>query len=148
VVLGHIRVGAVVPRLRSRFVLDAHDVICLPPDRATTNITLWHELGHVAIRVRYEDGEDVARTSEEFCSIYSVARMSPGVIDEDRIPYLGEPSAPAEEWPGICRRALEYREDHYDYIPTLDELIHLVNAIETGFDASLEHDPIYRSDDD
>ncbi|MFW5900478.1 MAG: hypothetical protein ACOCTH_01720, partial [Halodesulfurarchaeum sp.] len=44
-------------------------LICLPPDKHTTNITLWHELGHVAIRVRYERGEDVAKTSEEFCSI-------------------------------------------------------------------------------
>ena len=42
--------------------------------------------------------------------------MSPEVIDESRIPYLGKPSVPREEWPGICRRALEYREDHRDYI--------------------------------
>jgi hypothetical protein len=91
-------------------------LICLPPDEPTANITLWHELGHVAIRVRYEDGEDVAKTSEEFCSIYSVARMPPGAIDEDRIAYLGYPDAPREEWPEICRRALEYREDHHDYI--------------------------------
>lgn len=91
-------------------------LICLPPNSPTTNVTLWHELGHVAIRVRYENGEDVAKTSEEFCSIYSVARMPPEAIDENKIPYIGEPSVPREEWPGICKRALEYRTDHHDYI--------------------------------
>jgi hypothetical protein len=91
-------------------------LICLPPDEHTTNVTLWHELGHVAIRVRYEDGMDVAKTSEEFCSIYSVARMSPETIDEGRIPYLGQPTVSQENWPHICQRALEYREDNHDYI--------------------------------
>jgi len=45
-------------------------------------------------------------------------------------------------------RVLAFRNEcvrlfpHDDYIPTLDELIHLVSAIETGFDAPLEHDPM------
>lgn len=96
-------------------------LICLPPDEHTTNVTLWHELGHVAIRVRHENGEDVAKTSEKFCSIYSVARMPGEVIDEDRVPYLGEPSAPREDWPDICQRALEYRKDNQDYIQQCKE---------------------------
>jgi hypothetical protein len=96
-------------------------LICLPPDEHTTNITLWHELGHVAIRVRHENGDDVAKTSEEFCSIYSVGRMSPEVIDENRVPYLGEPSVPIEEWPDICQRALAYREDNRNYIQQCKE---------------------------
>lgn len=33
---------------------------------------------------------------------------------------------------------------HDDYVPTVDELAALVEAIETGFGASLEHDPIER----
>ena len=93
--------------------------ICLPPDRPISNVTLWHELGHVAIRVRYEDGDDVAKTSEEFCSIFSVARMPPAAIDEDRIPYLGEPAVDAAEWPSICRDVLEYRAErgpHSHYV--------------------------------
>lgn len=96
-------------------------LICLPPDEPTTNVTLWHELGHVAIRVRYENDEDVAKTSEEFCSIYSVARMPGEVIDEDRVPYLGEPSVPREEYPEICQRALEYRQNNRDYIQQCKE---------------------------
>jgi hypothetical protein len=86
-------------------------LLCLPPETYTTNITLWHELGHVAIRVRHERGEDVSKTSEEYCSIFSVARMPPEAIDEDRIPYLGEPDVDCSEWPRICRAALEYREE-------------------------------------
>jgi hypothetical protein len=100
-------------------------LICLPPGEHTTNITLWHELGHVAIRVRHENGEDVAKTSEEFCSIYSVARMPPEVIDEDRIPYLGNPGVPREEWPNICQRALEYREENHDYIKQCKEWLEI-----------------------
>jgi len=96
-------------------------LICLPPDEHTTNVTLWHELGHVAIRVRHENGEDVAKTSEEFCSIFSVARMPATALDEDRIPYLGEPSVPKEQWPDICQRALEYRENNRDYIQQCKE---------------------------
>lgn len=33
---------------------------------------------------------------------------------------------------------------HDDYVPTPDELVHLANAIEAGFDAPLEHAPIDR----
>lgn len=87
-------------------------LICLPPEKHVSNITLWHELGHIAIRVRYEAGQDVAKTSEEFCSIFSVARMSKGAIDEDTIPYLGEPDVPKDKWPDICRRGLQYREEN------------------------------------
>lgn len=100
-------------------------LICLPPDEPTTNVTLWHELGHVAIRVRYENGEDVAKTSEEYCSIYSVARMPPEAIDEDRVPYLGKPGVPREEWPGICQRALAYREDNRNYIQQCKEWLEI-----------------------
>lgn len=96
-------------------------LICLPAKKQTSNITLWHELGHVAIRVRYESGADVSKTSEEFCSIYSVARMRPESIDQDRIPYLGEPSCPRGDWPDICQRALEYRRNHRDYIQQCKE---------------------------
>ncbi|RDZ39390.1 hypothetical protein C5B91_20040 [Haloferax sp. Atlit-10N] len=100
-------------------------LICLPPDEPTTNVTLWHELGHVAIRVCHEAGEDVAKTSEEFCSIYSVARMQPTHIDEDCVPYLGEPTVPRDEWPEICQRALEYRETNRNYIQQCKEWLEI-----------------------
>jgi len=96
-------------------------LLCLPPNEPTTNVTLWHELGHVAIRVRYENDEDVAKTSEEFCSIYSVARMPARMIDEKRIPYLGDPSVPQEAWPNICEQALRYRENNRNYIQQCKE---------------------------
>lgn len=91
-------------------------LVCFQLATHVSNITLWHELAHVAIRARNEGGDDLPKTSEEFCSIYAVARMPPRVIGGDSIPYLGEPSAPREQWPAICERALTYREDHHDYI--------------------------------
>lgn len=91
-------------------------LIEIPTDRYTTNVTLYHELGHLAIRARNEHGEDHPETSEEYCSIYSVARMPPTEIDEDRIPYLGDPGVPKPRWPAICQDALEYRETHHAYI--------------------------------
>lgn len=91
-------------------------LVNIPPEELTTFMTVYHELAHLAIHVRDERGEDIPHTSEEFCSIFAVARMPPRLIDERRISYLGEPSAPMEEWPEICRRALAYREDNHDYI--------------------------------
>jgi len=91
-------------------------MVLFPVDRVTSFTTVYHELAHLAIHIRNERGEDVPITSEEFCGIFGVARMPTELIDEDRVPYLGEPSVPKEEWPEICERALEYREDHHDYI--------------------------------
>lgn len=77
---------------------------------------LYHELAHVAIEIRYERGEDVPHTSEEYCSILAVSRMPPHRIEREDIDYIGEPSVPKEEWPDICKRALAYRENHRNYI--------------------------------
>lgn len=98
-----------------------NNIVLYPPDRFTSLMTVYHELGHLAIHHRDQRGEDVATTSENFCSIFSVARMPPDHIDEDRIPYLGQPSVPKSEWPEICRQALEYREDHHNYIQQCNE---------------------------
>lgn len=77
---------------------------------------VYHELAHIAIEVRYERGEDVPHTSEEYCSLFALSRMPDHRIERDDIDYIGEPSVPKEEWPGICERALGYREDHHNYI--------------------------------
>lgn len=86
-------------------------LIFLPAKQWTSFITVYHELGHLGIAVRDDRGEDVPKTSEEFCSIFAMTRMPVELIDEHRIPYLGEPSVPKEEWPEICEDALEYREE-------------------------------------
>lgn len=50
-------------------------------------------------------------------------------------------------------RILVFRDDvvrlypHDDYVPTVDELAAVIDALEVGFDATLEHDPIERDDD-
>lgn len=86
-------------------------LVTYPVDRPTSFITVYHELAHLAIGQLDKSGEDVPVTSEEFCSIFAVSRMPVGTIDEQRVPYLGRPSRPAEKWPEICQRAIEYREE-------------------------------------
>lgn len=92
-----------------------------PTDADTSNVTLYHELGHVAIRVRNEADADLPKTSEEFCSIYSMAHMPTARVDEDYVPYLGDPDVSRGLYPTICQRALEYREDHHNYIQKCKE---------------------------
>lgn len=91
-------------------------IIRVPVYEPVSNVTLFHELGHCAIQAEIEDGADHPRTSEEFCSLYTIARQPPGLIDEDRIPYFGNPGVPTAEWPRIAREALEYREEKRNYI--------------------------------
>lgn len=93
-------------------------VVLVPTDTTTTLVTIHHELAHLAIRKRREGGEDLPKTSEEFCSILAVARMPSMHHDEHRVPYLGEPadSVPVADYTKICARALYYREHSRDYI--------------------------------
>lgn len=93
-----------------------NNIIMLPADHRTPWDTVYHELGHLAIQHLAADGDDVPTTSEEFCSLFSVARMPVERIERSDIDYLGEPSVPKAEWPDICERALAYREEHHDYI--------------------------------
>lgn len=90
-------------------------VICLPAfedGRRPDWDLVYHELGHLAIEVRHERGEDVPTSSEEYCSITAVSRMPVQRIERDSISYLGEPTAAKDEWPDICQQALDYREEH------------------------------------
>lgn len=100
-------------------------IVYLPTDRRTSFMTVYHELAHLAVHILDERGEDVPITSEEYCSIFAVSRMSEELIDRDTISYLGEPDAPREDWPGICQRALEYREDHRNYIQKCKEWLEI-----------------------
>ena len=89
-----------------------NDLIMFHADRPTSFQAVYHELGHLAIHALDRRGEDVPPTSEEFCSIFSVARMPPHLVNRDTIAYIGEPSVPSHEWPDICRRALGYRDEN------------------------------------
>lgn len=91
-------------------------LIRVPTHDRTSNVTLFHELGHLAIHIEAERGQDHPTTSEEYCSLYSIARQPPELIDEDRIPYFGEPKVHRSKWPGIAEEAIEYRENHHAYI--------------------------------
>lgn len=91
-------------------------LVYLPTEHHSSMQTVYHELAHLAIEIQDEQGEDVPTTSEEYCSILAVSRMPADLIERDDISYLGQPSVPQSEWPEICQRALEYREEHHDYI--------------------------------
>jgi hypothetical protein len=91
-------------------------IIYLPDDRPTSYTTAYHELGHLAIQVRDERGEDVPTTSEEYCSLFALSKMPVELIDEARVPYFPDPEIPEEEWPDVAAAALAYREEHRNYI--------------------------------
>lgn len=86
--------------------------IRLPVETQPSHQVVFHELAHLEIYERERFGAAVPESSEEFCSIYTVARMPPDVLYRDDIAYLGEPSVPKDDWPAICRRALEYRDEN------------------------------------
>jgi len=83
--------------------------------------TLFHELMHLLIRKEVDQGKDRPITSEEYCSIRTIARMEPDLLYRDDISYLGEPDVPKDEWPEICQRAIDYREDNRNYIQKCTE---------------------------
>lgn len=87
--------------------------------------TIFHELMHLQIREELEAGKDVPKTSEAYCSIRTIAAMPPDMLYRDDIAYLGEPEAPKDDWPEICERALEYREDHRNYIQKCKEWLQI-----------------------
>ncbi len=87
-------------------------------DRPPTFVTVFHELMHLAIHKRKENGEKLPET-EEFCSIAAMARMPPEFVDEDWIPYIGRFKISRESIPELCRSALEYRRRHRNYIQFL-----------------------------
>lgn len=98
-----------------------NNIILLPTHEECPMVTICHELAHLAIYALDERGVDVPRTSEEFTSIFATARMPAQQIDTDHIAYLGHPEVSSEEWPEICQRALEYREDNRNYIQKCKE---------------------------
>lgn len=83
--------------------------------------TLCHELMHLLIYKEDENGRDRPKTSEEYCSIRTIAQMDADMLYRDDIAYLGEPDVPKDEWPAICQDALEYRENNRNYIQQCKE---------------------------
>lgn len=78
-----------------------------------SNITVWHEIAHIACHKAANDGGDHSYSSEEFTSVLAVSRMAVDDIDEPRIPYVNSnPTAKPELYPDICRAALQYRAEN------------------------------------
>ncbi|WP_254810671.1 hypothetical protein [Natronosalvus amylolyticus] len=103
-------------------VADPHNnILYFDTAHEVSYLTIFHELAHLEIYTQSDQGRDVPVTSEEYCSIYAVALMDEHLIDRDRIAYLGHPAVHRNEWPEICQRALEYREDHRNYVQKVKE---------------------------
>ena len=98
-----------------------NDFIQFKTDNIPPIDTVFHELAHLAIWKRHQEGEDVPHTSEPFCSLTAISRIPPRWIQRSDISYIGTPQIPTEEWPGVCERALEYRERHHNYIAKAKE---------------------------
>lgn len=98
-------------------------LIRIPTHERCTNVTIYHELAHLAIEIEADAGAEHPTTSEEFCSLFAIARQPAELIDEPRIPYFGHPDVDRGIWPHIARRSLRYREEHHDYIQKATELL-------------------------
>lgn len=121
-----ITVGLLYPNDDARGRAFSHNrLINFPADQYISNVTIYHELGHLTIYEKNQNGADLPITSERFCSIFSVSRMPPNAVDEQRIPYLGKSPKATEKFPEICERALEYREDHRNYIQKCKEWLEI-----------------------
>lgn len=105
-----------------------NDIIYLPTHELCPYVTISHELSHLAIKNLKEDDQDVPVTSEEFCSIFTIARMKHENIDRSDISYLGKPTVPKEKWPEICQRALDYREDNRNYIQKCKQWLGIIDG--------------------
>jgi hypothetical protein len=102
-----------------------NNIIFLPTDEVCYYQSICHELSHLAIHQLSEQGEDVPHSSEEFCSIFTTARLSPEELDRMDISYLGVPNVPKDEWPSLCQQALEYRENNRNYIQKAKEWLEI-----------------------
>jgi hypothetical protein len=91
-------------------------IVWLPADHASTFITVYHELAHLAIQILDEDGHDVAPSSERYTGLFGIARMPPGHVDEQRIPYFDiDYTVSKEQLPAVADHALAYRQSNHDY---------------------------------
>lgn len=91
-------------------------IVYLPTEHASSWITVYHELAHLAIQIRDERGDDVAPSSERYTGLFGVARMPTEHVDEQRIPYFECSYCRTPEYlPVVARHALAYRQAHHDY---------------------------------
>jgi len=102
-------------------------LIYLNYESATTEYqTIFHELMHIALHIENtEHNADHPLTSEPYCSIKTIARMPPDLVYREHIAYLGTPGVPKDEYPEICQEALEYRENHRNYIQKAREWLEI-----------------------
>lgn len=88
-----------------------NNIIKFGINKHPTYVSIFHELMHLV-----QHSNSSMPKTEEFCSIYAMARMPEGLVDENSIPYIGSCNKMSEV-PSICKMAIKYRETgKRDYI--------------------------------
>lgn len=94
-----------------------NNVVLFKVDVKPTNVTVFHELTHLALHKNARKPK-----SENYCSVSAMARMPPELVDEQQIPYIGLTGVPARAIPGLCKQAIKYREKgNHHYIKYLKQ---------------------------
>ena len=87
------------------------------PNPESLNISIFHELMHVVVYVKR------LPKTEEYCSIYAMARMPNDMVDSDEIPYITE-NGDRKTNADLCRKAVEFNESgKRGYIKYLKSLV-------------------------
>lgn len=85
------------------------------------NICIFHELMHIVVGI-----EKLPQT-EQYCSIYAMARMPNEMVDEDEILYIAE-NGDRKVNADLCRKAVEFNESgKRGYIKYLKSLVDDIN---------------------
>ena len=97
-----------------------NNILMFNVNREISYVTVFHELMHF---VQYQS--NLPRT-EEYCSIYAMARMPPHLVDQDIIPYIGKGHKSYNA--DLCRESVNYRENgHRKYIQYLKNRLMIEN---------------------
>ena len=111
--ISHVYVGITNGNHHVACADQANNLVSFSPERRPTYVTIFHELMHL---VQYH-APDMPSKSEEFCSIYAMARMPEHLVDKPEIPYIVADFPYSGLLPGLCRKATRYRaKGNRDYV--------------------------------
>jgi len=105
-----------------------NNIVFFNPHDPPSYVTVFHELMHLVIAKLRREGEKVPKT-ETYVSIAAIARMPSHLVDENRIPYVADkvPEHLTPKLPELCKKALEYRKHHRNYIQFLRKQLKVIS---------------------
>ena len=87
------------------------------------NVCVFHELMHIVVNIK-----KLPRT-EQYCSVYAMARMPNDIVDHDEILYITE-NGDRKVNADLCRKAVEFNEsEKRGYIKYLKSIVEENNLI-------------------